>query len=91
MAAPIVDDYVGGWTNDDLRAHLALPGLTSREHVERYGFAPPIAPFCIVAETRRGEKGFRVSDMRTGGRALRVKSKRTATRVAKVIEADYYR
>ena len=49
----------------------------------------PISPFSITAETRNHVKGFRVFDMRSN-KSKRVATKREATRVAKMIEQDFY-
>lgn len=72
-------------TDDDIREALGfanIPEDVRKRHV-------PISPFSITREQRRGVVGFRTTDMRTN-RSVRVSTKREATRVAKVIERDYY-
>jgi hypothetical protein len=74
--------------------------MNEQEVIERLGLGnlpeevrsrwTPISPFCIVREVRKGVAGFRVSDMRSN-RSVRVPTKRDATKVAKMIEADFYR
>lgn len=82
MKAPYVfdDEFIAGWTNDDVRAHFRLNATLGSGHSLHYP--------SIVNQIRRGVKGFDVADMRTGGAHLRVKTKRAATRIAKLIEAD---
>lgn len=72
-------------TDDEIREALgfdSIPDDVRRRYV-------PIGPFCITREQRRGVVGFRTTDMRTN-RSVRVPTKRDATRVAKMIERDYY-
>lgn len=82
---PFDDAFIGGWTPDHIREHFYFDRMSEEQrHCQPIG-----RPFSITAETHRGVKGFRVSDVHQGsGASLRVASKRSATRVVKLIEAD---
>ena len=72
-------------TNQEILSLLDFDSLSEAVR-DRY---TPFSPFSITKETRKGVKGFRTTDMRSM-RSVRVSTKREATRVAKIIEADFY-